>query len=103
MRRRVQGDLFDFIHSTSLLIIENLCADLRLTSFLALLLQDKLQFQPASARSSEADAIHPQDRPRPSPDFEGDTNPQTGEIGGPKKEPLQWEKEWTYGGRATDF
>lgn len=49
--------------------------------------------------------LHP-DAPRPiQPDFEGDTNPATGEIGGPKKEPLRWGAggEWTYGGRATDF
>lgn len=36
-------------------------------------------------------------------EFEGDVNPETGEIGGPKREPLRWQSEWTYGGRATDF
>ncbi|WFD00765.1 hypothetical protein MYAM1_003517 [Malassezia yamatoensis] len=35
-------------------------------------------------------------------DFDGDVNPETGEIGGPKKDPLRY-NEWTYGGRATDF
>ncbi|KAF8511486.1 hypothetical protein BU17DRAFT_69634 [Hysterangium stoloniferum] len=49
--------------------------------------------------------LHPDARQPVRPDFEGDTNPKTGEIGGPKKEPLQWgaSGEWTYGGRATDF
>jgi len=49
--------------------------------------------------------VHPDARTKPSPDFEGDTNPLTGEKGGPKKEPLSWgaQGEWTYGGRATDF
>lgn len=36
-------------------------------------------------------------------EFEGEVNPQTGEVGGPKREPLRWQGEWTYGGRATDF
>ncbi|TIA92141.1 hypothetical protein E3P99_00749 [Wallemia hederae] len=36
-------------------------------------------------------------------EFEGDVNPETGEVGGPKREPLRWQPEWTYGGRATDF
>ncbi|GJJ09061.1 hypothetical protein Clacol_003283 [Clathrus columnatus] len=48
---------------------------------------------------------HPDARKPVTPDFEGDTNPVTGEIGGPKKEPLAWgaNGEWTFGGRATDF
>lgn len=64
---------------------------------------NQLQFQSASAQNSKGDEIHPDARRKPSPDFEGETNPQTGEVGGPKKDPLQWEREWTYGGRATDF
>ncbi|TIB14159.1 hypothetical protein E3P92_02047 [Wallemia ichthyophaga] len=36
-------------------------------------------------------------------EFDGQVNPQTGEVGGPKREPLRWQSEWTYGGRATDF
>ncbi|KAF8513530.1 hypothetical protein JB92DRAFT_2923169 [Gautieria morchelliformis] len=49
--------------------------------------------------------LHPDARRPIQPDFEGDTNLATGEIGGPKKEPLRWGAtgEWTYGGRATDF
>ena len=49
--------------------------------------------------------MHPDARAKPAPDFIGDVNPETGEKGGPKKNPLNWgpEGEWTYGGRATDF
>lgn len=63
-----------------------------------------MQFQSAQTKGgSQRDEIHPDARRKPKPDFEGETNPQTGEVGGPKKDPLTWEKEWTYGGRATDF
>ncbi|KAL7793770.1 hypothetical protein V8C37DRAFT_401635 [Trichoderma ceciliae] len=39
------------------------------------------------------------------PEFEGDKNPKTGEIGGPKNEPLRWggHGDWSYNGRVTDF
>ncbi|KKA29680.1 hypothetical protein TD95_001349 [Thielaviopsis punctulata] len=39
------------------------------------------------------------------PEFEGDTNPKTGEVGGPKNEPLRWggNSDWSFNGRATDF
>lgn len=39
------------------------------------------------------------------PEFEGDTNPRTGEVGGPKTEPLRWGSggDWSYNGRVTDF
>ncbi|KOS19060.1 Protein FMP21 [Escovopsis weberi] len=39
------------------------------------------------------------------PEFEGDTNPRTGEVGGPKNEPLRWggKGDWSYNGRVTDF
>lgn len=50
---------------------------------------------------SEADA-HRDLRRKPKPEFEGDVNPKTGEKGGPVNDPLKWEREWTYGGRATD-
>jgi hypothetical protein len=51
----------------------------------------------------EEDLHHPDLRRKPTPEFEGDINPKTGEVGGPKNNPLSYEKEWTYGGRATDF
>lgn len=39
------------------------------------------------------------------PEFEGDKNPKTGEVGGPKNEPLRWggAGDWSYNGRVTDF
>jgi hypothetical protein len=49
-----------------------------------------LQFKNAA---NEGDEMHPQYRARPKADFEGDVNPKTGEVGGPKKEPLTWERE----------
>jgi len=39
------------------------------------------------------------------PEFDGEVNPSTGEVGGPKNEPLRWggEGDWSYNGRVTDF
>ncbi|WFC95507.1 hypothetical protein MBRA1_002155 [Malassezia brasiliensis] len=42
--------------------------------------------------------MHPDALHGPGEDFEGDTNPETGEIGGPKKDPLRWKSEWAFGG-----
>lgn len=36
------------------------------------------------------------------PEFEGDTNPKTGEIGGPKQDPIR-HGDWSFNGRVTDF
>ncbi|GAA5978289.1 hypothetical protein JCM5350_002253 [Sporobolomyces pararoseus] len=46
--------------------------------------------------------LHPDYRAKPKPKFKGDKNPETGEIGGPKNEPLQ-HGDWSYGGKVTDF
>ncbi|BGP29339.1 hypothetical protein JCM10296v2_001078 [Rhodotorula toruloides] len=46
--------------------------------------------------------LHPDLRRKPKPQFEGDRNPETGEVGGPKNEPLT-HGDWSYSGRATDF
>ncbi|KAM4066796.1 hypothetical protein HRG_000818 [Hirsutella rhossiliensis] len=39
------------------------------------------------------------------PEFSGHVNPKTGEVGGPKNEPLRWgvAGDWSYNGRVTDF
>lgn len=58
---------------------------------------------PFLASDPEKGDMHPDARRKPRPEFEGETNPNTGEVGGPKNDPLKYEKEWTYGGRATDF
>ena len=36
------------------------------------------------------------------PEFEGDVNPETGEIGGPKQDPLR-HGDYSFNGRVTDF
>jgi len=40
-----------------------------------------------------------------APEFEGDINPRTGEVGGPKNEPLRWgaSGDYSFNGRVTDF
>ncbi|KAM0750579.1 hypothetical protein T439DRAFT_313872 [Meredithblackwellia eburnea MCA 4105] len=47
-------------------------------------------------------ALHPDFRAKPKPTFEGERNPVTGEVGGPKWEPLE-HGDWAYGGKVTDF
>jgi hypothetical protein len=61
-----------------------------------------------SSAESEAElAMHSDARPPLTPEFSGDTNPKTGETGGPKQEPVrQWgdsEGDWSFKGRVTDF
>jgi len=54
------------------------------------------------AATSAPASAHPDARAKPAADFEGDTNPATGEVGGPKREPTL-HGDWSFGGRATDF
>lgn len=58
----------------------------------------------AAAAGDGADTLLPLRRGAP-PEFEGDVNPRTGEVGGPKNEPLRWGAggDWSYNGRVTDF
>ncbi|KAG8531222.1 uncharacterized protein KY384_004580 [Bacidia gigantensis] len=53
----------------------------------------------------DGDELHPDVRRGAKPEFEGERNPRTGEMGGPKNEPLRWgaEVDWSYNGRVTDF
>jgi hypothetical protein len=56
----------------------------------------------------KGEEFHPNMRRGAPPEFEGDVNPKTGEIGGPKNEPLRWGSthnsgDWSYNGRVTDF
>lgn len=55
--------------------------------------------------SGTGEELHPDVRRGAQPEFEGEKNPKTGEIGGPKNEPLRWggEADWSYNGRVTDF
>ncbi|KAI9904581.1 hypothetical protein N3K66_001110 [Trichothecium roseum] len=59
---------------------------------------------PAAGSESESDVNVGMFRGA-KPEFEGDTNPRTGEVGGPKNEPLRWGEagDWSYNGRVTDF
>jgi hypothetical protein len=55
--------------------------------------------------SGKGEELHPNLRLGTQPEFEGEKNPKTGEIGGPKSEPLRWghEGDWSFSGRVTDF
>lgn len=85
-------------------------------------LRMQINQSPDSAASSESEPIrfengkeikkgeefHPNMRRGAPPEFEGEVNPKTGEVGGPKNEPLRWGSgegrgDWSYNGRVTDF
>ena len=68
----------------------------------ALAYPDKTPFVAEDDEGNAAN-LHPDAIRGPGAEFEGDTNPQTGEVGGPKSDPLKWKSEWAYGGRAVDF
>ena len=55
--------------------------------------------------SGDGEELHPNVRHGAMPEFEGEQNPKTGEVGGPKNEPLRWgaQGDWSYNGRVTDF
>lgn len=55
--------------------------------------------------SGKGEELHPNIRRGAPPEFDGETNPKTGEVGGPKNEPLRWGHggDWSYNGRVTDF
>ncbi|KAL8682990.1 MAG: hypothetical protein Q9224_002046 [Gallowayella concinna] len=55
--------------------------------------------------TGKGEELHPDIRRGAKPDFEGERNPETGEVGGPKNEPLRWGGgvDWSYNGRVTDF
>ena len=55
--------------------------------------------------TGDGEELHPDIRRGVQPEFEGERNPQTGETGGPKNEPLRWGGgvDWSYNGRVTDF
>jgi hypothetical protein len=65
----------------------------------------KTSMSASATEAATSQLLHPNMRKGPAPEFEGDTNPKTGEIGGPKSEPLRWgsKGDYSYGGRVTDF
>ena len=66
--------------------------------------EDTLQ-QPIRAKVQLGEELHPNVRRGAPPEFEGDKNPKTGEVGGPKNDPLKWggSVDWSYNGRVSDF
>ena len=61
---------------------------------------------PIKADVKKGDELHPNVRRGAAPEFEGDINPQTGEVGGPKNNPIRWQQmqgDWSYNGRVSDF
>ena len=47
-------------------------------------------------------SLHDDAIPQAPAEFEGNVNPKTGEVNGPKQEPLK-HGDWSFGGRVTDF
>ncbi|KAK5331165.1 hypothetical protein LTR93_000167 [Exophiala xenobiotica] len=67
--------------------------------------QFKEQYDRVIEARGRGEELHPNVVRGAVPEFEGDVNPKTGEVGGPKNEPLRWGAagEWSYNGRTTDF
>ena len=65
----------------------------------------KDEFDRVIEARGKGEELHPNVRRGARPEFDGETNPKTGEVGGPKNEPLRWGAagEWSYNGRTTDF
>lgn len=57
--------------------------------------------QTKDANSNGTD-LHDDAIKKPTPEFKGDVNPKTGEVNGPKNEPVK-HNDWSFGGRVTDF
>lgn len=66
---------------------------------------EQLKERARIAAQGDGEELHPNVRRGAPPEFEGDTNPKTGEVGGPKNDPLKWgvAGDWSYNGRVTDF
>ncbi|KAF9181830.1 putative mitochondrial protein, conserved [Haplosporangium sp. Z 11] len=65
--------------------------------------KDQAEFEKLVKEASSSPATSHPDAKTPVPDeFEGDTNPTTGEVGGPKREPVRF-GDWSFKGRVTDF
>ncbi|KAI9281287.1 hypothetical protein BC943DRAFT_330081 [Umbelopsis sp. AD052] len=62
---------------------------------------DLIRKKQAEMESSSSE-MHPDTYKKPEPEFEGSVNPKTGEVNGPKNEPLK-HGDWSFGGRVTDF
>jgi hypothetical protein len=66
-------------------------------------LQREAETRPTGNLAADGTELHPDFRPRTEKaEFEGETNPVTGEVGGPKTEPTRF-GDWSFGGRTSDF
>ncbi|KAF9437422.1 putative mitochondrial protein, conserved [Entomortierella beljakovae] len=65
--------------------------------------KDQAEFEKlVKMAESEPATSHPDAKVPVPEEFEGDTNPATGEVGGPKREPVRF-GDWSFKGRVTDF
>lgn len=66
---------------------------------------EQLRARARLAAKGDGEELHPNVRRGAPPEFEGERNPKTGEVGGPKNDPLRWggQGDWSYNGRVTDF
>ncbi|OJD17240.1 hypothetical protein AJ78_02677 [Emergomyces pasteurianus Ep9510] len=60
---------------------------------------------PRIEATGSGEELHPDLFRGAKPEFEGEKNPKTGEVGGPKNDPLRWgaQGDWSFNGRVTDF
>lgn len=67
--------------------------------------RDSSTANPRIEATGAGEELHPDLFRGAKPEFEGETNPKTGEVGGPKNEPLKWgaRGDWSFNGRVTDF
>ncbi|KAH3666898.1 hypothetical protein OGAPHI_003348 [Ogataea philodendri] len=63
---------------------------------------EKLGFKSESAPTVDK-ATFTADKFTIIPEFEGNVNPNTGEVNGPKQDPLKHGVDWSFNGRVTDF
>ncbi|KAF9997747.1 putative mitochondrial protein, conserved [Modicella reniformis] len=65
--------------------------------------QEQSEFEQLVKEAQTTPATNHPDASAPVPnEFEGNTNPMTGEVGGPKREPIRF-GDWSFKGRVTDF
>lgn len=64
---------------------------------------EAVETQAKTVPPQQTDDMNPGFRRGAKPEFDGDVNPKTGEVGGPKNDPLRWKGDWSYNGRVTDF
>ncbi|KAG7876680.1 hypothetical protein KL938_004292 [Ogataea parapolymorpha] len=63
---------------------------------------EKMGFKVDSAPKVDVGTFSP-DKFKIIPEFEGNVNPKTGEVNGPKQDPLKHGSDWSFNGRVTDF